>query len=810
MTNTDAPAAEDDAPVQPDDRGSTPQLPRPAERRRGPLGGLPSWLAAAIQFAVMTVVLLVFTQFVLEGDIGGGRGTPAAIIFQGIVGGALTALTAAGIVISYRTFRILNFAGAALGVGPALVVTTLVAYHPGLPFPISLLIGLLIGAGCGALVDLAFGRRFARAPRLVLTVVSITAAQLLIQYSFLLVFKAPWLPPATEQTPQDVALDRVQRLLPFPGFGFNVGDLPVRFGFPHVFALELVALLLVALGVFFRYTRTGAAIRASAENAERAALLGISTGALGTMVWAIVGALSAGTAVANNLAGNPVGIGPGDVSFLFPPLAAAVLARFRSIPIAAASAVLIGVFVAAMNYTYRDNGIVYSSAALFVVVVVGLVVQRRELFRLESSTTSTWQASEEPRPVPKELLAVGGIRIARAVLILVLLAIVIGFPFLAPVRLQTLGGAIFINAIAVLSLVVLTGWAGQVSLGQWALVGVGALATGKLAQSLPFFIAIPLGVTMTAGVAFLIGLPALRLRGLFLAGATFGFAVFVGAWMVSPRWGREYMPTGVERPKLLFLDFNEERSMYFFCLAALIASIIVVVNLRKSRFGRLLIAIRENEANVQSFGVKVVRMKLYAFMASGALAGFAGALLQYQARGVGPENFAATQSFQLFITAVIGGVAAPAGALIGSAYQNLLTYFFADNTIVQVIAPLLPLIMLFASPGGLLALVQSVRDSVLRLVAQRRQIVVPSLFADYDEEALEHQLIPLSEPTTTDGLAVLPPDLRYTMSSDLYRGHGTRILERLQPPKESAERAAISAAAATDDAPALTTGAAAP
>jgi len=770
-------------------------------------------VATAARLAAFTVVLLFFTQFVLEGDVGGGRGTPFAILLQGLVSGALIALTAAALVISYRTFRIINFAGAALGVGPALVVVTLVAYHPGFPFPLAFLLGLAVGALSGAIIDLAFGRRFARAPRLVLTVVSIIGAQLLIVYSLQLVFRAPWLPSIDEQTPQDLAIDRLERLLPFPGFRFQVGDLPLAFGFVEVFALEMALVLLVALGLFFRFTRTGAAVRAAAENAERAALLGISTGALGTIVWSLVGTLSAGTAIANSLAGNPTGVAPGDVAFLFPPLAAAVLARFRSIPVAAYVSLLIGVFVAAMNFTFRATGAVYTSAALLLVVVVGLLAQRRDLFRLENATTSTWAATEEPRPIPKPLLDITGIRVTRGLLIALLLGVVVAFPFLAPVRLQSLGAAIAISAIAALSLVVLTGWAGQVSLGQWALVGVGALATGKLAETgLPFFLTIPLGAAITALAALVIGLPALRIRGLFLAATTFAFAAFVSAFMLSPRWGRQYMPTLVERPKFLFLDFDEERSMYFFCLAGLVAAILVVVNLRKSRFGRLLIAIRENEANVQSFAIKVTRMKLYAFMTSGALAGFAGALLQYQARGVGPENFAAAQSFELFITTVLGGVAAPAGALIGSGYRNLLTYFFpGDNVVVRIITPILPLILLYASPGGLYALLLSARDSVLRLVAQRRQIVVPSLFEDYDEDALERRLIPLSEPTATDGLAVLPPDQRYTMESDLYRGHGERILERLQPAKESAERAALNAATATGDQPVpTTTGASAP
>ena len=171
---------------------------------------------------------------------------------------------------------------------------------------------------------------------------------------------------------------------------------------------------------------------------------------------------------------------------------------------------------------------------------------------------------------------------------------------------------------------------------------------------------------------------------------------------------------------------------------------------------------------------------------------------------------ASQQSLQLFITTILGGVSSPAGALIGSAYQNILTYFFANNFIVTVIATPLPLILLYIAPGGLLSLVLILRDSVLRIVAQRRQIVVPSLFADYDVEALERKLVPLAEPSMTDGLALLPSDQRYALESDYYTTHGSRIFGHLGDGRPSAEADALAAAAAVQDEQPLALSAAVP
>jgi branched-chain amino acid transport system permease protein len=293
-------------------------------------------------------------------------------------------------------------------------------------------------------------------------------------------------------------------------------------------------------------------------------------------------------------------------------------------------------------------------------------------------------------------------------------------------------------------------------------------------------------------------LPALRIKGLFLMITTFGLAVAVQSVLFDERYFKWLLPQSVERPSLFFLDFDDERSMYFLCIAALVAAIVVVGNLRRSRVGRILIALRENEANLQSFGVTAVRAKLLAFGIAGALAGFAGVVFAHQQRGVSIESFGADASIEVFTQAVIGGVSSAGGALLGSAYFTITEELLGNNVVIRsfVLAGG-PLAVIFLAPGGLISLVNASRDSVLRIVAQRRRIVVPSLFADYDPDVLERQLIPLAEPDPSTGLAALPVDQRYALPSELYQGPGERIIDKLGPVKEDVDKVAITAAASS-------------
>jgi branched-chain amino acid transport system permease protein len=744
----------------------------------------------------LTVALLVYTQFLLPGDSSPARGTPTAILFQGLLIGLVNALTAAGIILIYRSSRVISFAQLAIGAIAGVFVNHMVAYNPGFPFPLTLIIALAASAAAGALLELIFARRFANSPRLVLMVVTIAGAGLLVFLAFGMVSRLPFFPPLPDRGTGDLADERVRSLLPLSGFKFNVGALALPVGFPELLALEMGATALVGLALFLRYTRAGVAIRAVAENSERAALLGVGVGALSTTVWAVAGAMSGVTSVANSLMGDPGGIFTANPGALVAPLAAAALARFTNLPVAVGAALLIGVGANATQFSYNGSQPVIL-AVLLVVVVVALLLRRRATSRVEESNAETsWQATEESRPIPEELRGITSLRITRWVLAGIALAVVAIFPFLAAARLINLGSVIALLTIVALSLVVLTGWAGQVSLGQFAFVAVGAALAGALNDGFgwSFWLVLPLATVGTALVAALLGLPALRIKGLYLAVVTLGFAAVVGALFASPTYLRDDLPRTLQRPSLFFIDFEDDRSMYFLCLAALVAVVLIVMNLRRSRFGRLLIATRENESNVQSFGIGVVRMKLLAFIVSGGMAGFAGAIYAFQQRGVAGTSYGADRSFQIFIVTILGGISSAGGALLGSAYGALTAYFFVNNVFLQAFAASLPLLLLYIAPGGLISLVNQVRDSWLRIIAQRRQIIVPSLFADFDPDALARRLVPLAEPGTGQGLAALAPGTRYSLPSEVHRSRPSVP----QPAAQRLEREAAALGAAVE------------
>lgn len=745
----------------------------------------------AVFAAAITVVLLLVTQ------LGFTDGTSAALLFSGLCVGAATAVTASGLVLLYRTLRIINFSQVAIGVAGAILTFELIQFTP-VPFPVAFVLGVSLAALIGAVIG-TVTLRFFTGSRLFLTVVTIVAASTLAGLAGQ-VRSLPFFPPQNERTTAVLTASQDSKeLLPFSGFDFQIGSFPLDFGFPHVFALEMAVLVFLALGVFFRFTRAGTAVRGMAENAERASLLGIGVGGLSVLVWTIAGALGGIGVILNAGLSNPnVATGVG-FTVLLPALAAAVIARMSSLPVAVFAAVAIGVFQSAFEDAFQADTEVFD-VALFLLIAIGLLLQRRA-GRSESGGGVAWSASVEPRAIPQELRQIPGIRIARLALFGLLGLVVVVFPFVGSTKQTVLLGVVALNAIAVVSLVVLTGWAGQVSLAQFAFVAIGSVVGGAITAStpIPFWFAVPIAAAVTGAIAVLVGLPALRIQGLFLLVATFAFAVVVRGVLFNERYFGWLLPEAVERPSFFFIDFENERAMYFLCLAALALAVVIVTNLRRSRIGRVLIALRENEANAQAFGISAVRTKLVAFAISGALCGFSGAVFAAHQRGIAADSFGADAGVQVFIAGVFGGVSSVSGALLGATYFRLTEDIFTGEVLQAVIQQGGTLYLLFLAPGGLISLLIKARDSVLRVVAQRRQLIVPSLFADSDPDALEARLIPLAAGDGASGLAALPPEQRYVLGSELYRGRGGRIIGKLAPARRTSEATAFGAAAAKAD-----------
>lgn len=735
------------------------------------------------------LALFAFTQLYLE--------TPIAILFLGLCLGAVIGLTAAGIVLIYRTQRFVNFAQAAIGVAGGEVAFNLTVSR-NFPFLAAILVGILAAILVGVVVEFAFIKRFAKQPRLVMTVVSIALAQAVPDGAQNVLRRvAPFIYPDADSATleESLGLIDIKDKLPFQGLNFRIGGFPLDFGFAHIFALEAAFIGLLVLAAFFRFTRAGVAVRGVAENADRATLLGISVGSLSTIVWILAAALSGVSVIATGVLTTPAAsiqglTGAGSV--FLPALAAAVLGRMRNIPTTMAAAIGIAIMRQSVELGRPDDRVLVD-LALFVIIAGGLVFQRARAGRSEAAGDSTWAATQEQRPIPKELANVGGVRLTRIALPVVFGLAVFVFPFVATTGLTATGALVAITGIVALSLVVLTGWAGQVSLGQWAFVGIGAVVGGALIMkvNLPLPVAMVLTPVVTAAVAVIVGLPALRIKGLFLAVTTFAFAIAVQTVLFNDKYFGWLLPSdGVDRPQFFLVDFRSERSMYFLCVFSLGVCTLLVVNLRRSRFGRILIAARENETNLQSFGVKLVRTKLLAFAVSGALCGFAGVLYAVQQQGISDQSFGPEVSITVFMFSVLGGIGSISGVLLGGFFRVLTEDIITSDFIGPLVGPGGVLLILYMAPGGLISAINGARDAALRIVAQRRQIIVPSLFADMDPAALAARLIPLGDPIPNSGLAALGHHERYELDSEVV-GTAARKRPPAVKPAEDTPLAAI-------------------
>jgi branched-chain amino acid transport system permease protein len=382
----------------------------------------------------------------------------------------------------------------------------------------------------------------------------------------------------------------------------------------------------------------------------------------------------------------------------------------------------------------------YVDPILFLVVLGALLLQRRRgSTRAEDAQTSTWQTAKTVRPIPRELVNVREVLIARRALPIVLGGFALVLPLVLSESRTNLAALILIFAIIGLSLVVLTGWAGQVSLGQIGFVAIGAAVGGACTNRLHWDMAIALLAAGLAGAfaAVVIGLPALRIRGLFLAVTTLAFAMAVSSYGLNPAY-IHWLPTGrIQRTPLLGrIAVDTEVRYYYLCLAGLVLSISMLQGIRRSHIGRAFIGVRDNERAAQAFAVSAVGAKLTAFAFSGFLAAFAGGLFVHHQQSLGISPYLPEQSLKVFVMVVIGGVGSISGALVGALYLQGLTYFASDlpagiRELVTFMSTGLGVVfVLLFLPGGLGSVVYSVRDRGLRWVAARRGIHVPSLVAD--------------------------------------------------------------------------------
>lgn len=318
-------------------------------------------------------------------------------------------------------------------------------------------------------------------------------------------------------------------------------------------------------------------------------------------------------------------------------------------------------------------------------------------------------------------------RAQAASLALFLLALLV-FPFGATPFQLDLANQFFLAAIGAVSLMLLTGYAGLISLGHAGLLAAGAFTAGILFKELnaPFWVTIPAAALVGAALGVIFGLPSLRLRGLYLAVSTLALH-FVVVYLGGEYETERGFSTGIviDAPRVFGYEVYDARIWYFVLLAAAAGTLLLSLNLLRGRTGRAWRAIRDHETVAEALGINVPIYKLAAFVVSSSLTAVAGALFAYYRGFVSVEAFSLFLSIQYVAMVIIGGMGSMLGALLGAGFVTLFPYLieyllarlpvppqFAEQVFAVNYAAfgLVMALFLMFEPGGLVAIWRRVRN----------------------------------------------------------------------------------------------------
>ena len=560
----------------------------------------------------------------------------AQFVILGLCTGALYALAALGVVIVYRGSGVINFAHGAVGVlGAFLFYELHDARHHG--FLISFIPSLLACTVVGLIIQFGIMRPLRNSSPLVhllatLGVLAVVQGLLSLRY---------------KQQALAVASSLPTRGRAFAG---------IHVGQDRLMILGIVLLVTVVLALVYARTKFGRATAAVAENQAGAAYLGLSPNLVAGANWAI-GSMLAGTAAI--LLAPITGLQTSQLTLLLvPALAAAVVGNLTSFPITLTAGLAIGVAqTLAARYA---NGSDWGSSAPFLLLLIVLSLRGRAL--------------PDRSHVRLKLPSVGSGRVRTVPLVL---ATVIGLALLRGIPLSWVDGATttITIAIVILSVVVVTGYAGQISLAQIVIGGIGAWVAGRLVQDAHFGFgpALVLGTVAALPVGIIVGLPALRTRGANLGIITLAFGVAVEALLFnSGKLTGGDVGTQVGFTKLFGIHLDtilNSRNYAVFSLVIFIVCGLAVANLRRGKAGRRLLAVRANERAAASAGVNTTAAKLYAFSVGAMIAALGGILVAFRNTSIVYSNIHAFDSVNILGFSVIGGVGYVVGPLFGGMLQ---------------------------------------------------------------------------------------------------------------------------------------------
>jgi branched-chain amino acid transport system permease protein len=649
--------------------------------------------------------------------VAGPVGTRGALA-SSLGSGALVAAVALGVVLTHRSSGVVNFAGGATATYAAYAYAGVRRsgrlFLPPLPIPhwpasvsfgaplnaasafgITLVVAVVLGLGMHVLVF----RPLRHAPPLAKTVASV---------GLLLVLQGIVVQRFTAQT---VAVQPIltKRPVRFLGTSFASDQLVVG---------ASVVVVAVALWAVFRFTRFGLATRAAAESEHGALLIGLPPDRLAGANWVLATVLAASFGVL--AASVNASIDPTSITLLVIPAVGAALigglasfgvTAFAAFAVAGAQAV-IQYLGATASWFPKAGGAPLPGlreALPFVVIVIVLFVRGDRLPTRGSTETTRLPFAPAPTHVA---VNAGSAMLAGS----------IGVLLLGPGwRLAAINS--LVGAVICLSLVVLTGFVGQVSLAQMAFAGVGGFTVSKLAVD--HGIGFPIGPLAGALVAMALGLlaavPALRVRGVNLAIVTLAAAATVenlvfrnsalsgginGAPVPAPRFlGVKFGPNDAAS----FGDGKLPSPLFaLFCLVVVVGLGVLVANLRRSATGRQLLAVRTNERAAAAGGIDVTRAKLLAFTVSSAIAGLGGALSAYRFGSVSATTFGSFTSIAFLAFAYLGGITTVTGAVIGGmfvangvAFTALHDWFGVDPGLANLIGGVGLIVTAIVNPEGI-------------------------------------------------------------------------------------------------------------
>jgi ABC-type branched-subunit amino acid transport system ATPase component/branched-subunit amino acid ABC-type transport system permease component len=548
--------------------------------------------------------------------------------------GALYALASQGLIIIYRGSGVLNFALGAIGMAGAYVWWELTANQEWGFLP-ALVVGVAFSASIGALTHLLLMRPLRQSAPLVRVIATLGV---LITLQSIAVLRY-------ESTPKFVQSD-------LPTDVWNIsGDIVISAD--RIILLGIAAALTLGLWLLYRYTRFGLATSAVAENERAAASLGWSPDRIATLNWTLGCGLAGLAAI---LIVPIVTLQPAVLTNLvLAATAAALVAGFRSFPIAFAAGLGIGIAQTEVSRYVEQPGV--DTAVPFLLIVAWLVIRGQAL------PLRDYLLQRLPS------IGTGHIHLPGAAFAVAVCAFLMATT--PPIWIDAFTVTVSVGVV-LLSVVVLTGYTGQLSLAQFAFAGFGAWVAGRLSasQDLPFLLGAAIGVAATIPLGVLFGLPAVRTRGINLAIVTLGLGTCIELILFSNTdYTGGFGGTIVDDPTVLGLNIaapSHPTRYGLFALACLVVTSLAVANIRRGRSGRRLIAVRTNERAAAALGISVPGAKLYAFALSGAIAGLGGVLLAFRSTSITYTAFDAFTSITMVAYAMIGGIGFLFGPVLGA------------------------------------------------------------------------------------------------------------------------------------------------